>query len=386
MAKGKLIRVTTVPTSLKILLKGQHTFMSNHYEVVGVSSGGQDLEDVSVEEGIRVIPVEMTRVISPFRDMKSVWKLYKIFKKEKPRIVHTHTPKAGIVGMIAARLAGVKIRLHTVAGLPLMEVKGLKRVLLNTIEKMTYTFATGVYPNSNGLYHFIIEQKFCKKEKLKVIANGSSNGIDVSYFSSENISEFEKLNLKHELSIKTDDFVFIFVGRLVGDKGLNELMVAFKELSEKKAHVKLLLVGDSEKTLDPLLPDTLSEIENNPHIVAVGFQNDVRPYFAISDALVFPSYREGLPSVVMQAGSMGIPSIVTNITGCNEIIIDGKNGIIVPTKNSIELLAAMKQYRDNGQLKENASMYRGMIDDRYRQLIVWNDLLEEYKIQEERVP
>ncbi len=385
MEKGKLIRITTVPTSLKILLKGQHTYMSDHYEVIGLSSPGMDLNDVASEEGIRVIPVAMTRTISPFKDLRSVWKLYRIFRKEKPLIVHTHTPKAGIVGMIAAKLAHVKIRLHTVAGLPLMEAKGLKRSVLNRVEKMTYALATGVYPNSYGLFEIIIEQKFCKKKKLKVIANGSSNGIDISYFNPENISETEILNLKRELSIKADDFVFIFVGRLVGDKGINELMVAFRELSEKTEQVKLLLVGEIEERLDPLLQETVSEIENNPHVVTVGFQNDVRPYLTISDALVFPTYREGFPNVVMQAGAMGLPAIVTNINGCNEIIVDGKNGIIVSTKNSKELLVAMEQLRDNERLKTNASIYRGMIEDHYRQSIVWDALLKEYKTQEERV-
>ncbi|MBL4663867.1 MAG: glycosyltransferase, partial [Flavobacteriaceae bacterium] len=162
MKKEKLIRITTVPSSLKILLKGQHTFMRKYYEVVGVSSSGQELDDVAAAEDIRVIPIEMTRTISPIKDMLSVWKLYKFFRKEKPLIVHTHTPKAGITGMMAAKLAGVKIRPHTVAGLPLMEVSGLKRRVLNLVEKMTYRCATRVYPNSKGLYDFILEERFCK--------------------------------------------------------------------------------------------------------------------------------------------------------------------------------------------------------------------------------
>lgn len=359
--------------------------MSDHYEVIGVSTGDQDLEDVARAEGVRVVPIKMTRTISPWKDLRSVWKLYKLFKKEKPIMVHTHTPKAGIVGMTAARLAGVKIRLHTVAGLPLMEAKGLKRRILNTVEKMTYSFATNVYPNSQGLYNFIVGQRFCKTEKLKVIANGSSNGIDVSYFDPDKVSEDEKQKLKSQLSIEVHDFVFIFVGRLVGDKGLNELISAFKTISANRKDIKLLLVGGAETALDPLQPETISEMKHNPQIMSVGFQDDVRPYFTISDALVFPTYREGFPNVVMQAGAMGLPAIVTNINGCNEIIIEGENGTIIPAKSTKALLEAMRQFEANKELKVKKAIYRKMIMDRYQQRIIWDGLLEEYKKLEKSV-
>jgi glycosyltransferase involved in cell wall biosynthesis len=385
MTKNKLIRITTVATSLKILLKGQLSFMKDHYEVIGVSTGDSDLEDVATTEGVRVVPVAMTRTISPWKDLRSVYKLYRLFKQEKPMIVHTHTPKAGIVGMMAARFAGVKIRLHTVAGLPLMEAKGVKRIVLNWVEKLTYAFATKVYPNSLGLYNFIIEQRFCKAQKLKVIANGSSNGIDVSYFDPKTISEEKKQHLKNELSIGVHDFVFIFVGRLVGDKGLNELIAAFKLLSNNLENLKLLLVGDAEAALDPLHPETVSEMKTNPHIIGVGFQDDVRPYFAISDTLVFPTYREGFPNVVMQAGAMGLPAIVTNINGCNEIIVQGENGAIIPAKHTQALLDAMRQYEGIKEQNATTAVCRKMIVDRYQRNIIWEELLMEYKELEKDV-
>lgn len=385
MTKQKLIRITTVSTSLKILLKGQLSFMNDHYEVIGISTGDTDLEEVAMAEGVRVVPVTMTRTISPLKDLRSVWKLYTLFRKEKPLIVHTHTPKAGIVGMMAARFAGVKVRLHTVAGLPLMEASGLKRVLLNTVEEMTYACATRVYPNSQGLYNFIMEQRFCKADKLKVIANGSSNGIDVSYFDPEIVSENKKQALKKELSIAAHDFVFIFVGRLVGDKGLNELMAAFRLLSKNTEHVKLLLVGDAEAELDPLQPETVSEMKTNPHIISVGFREDVRPFFAISNVLVFPTYREGFPNVVMQAGAMGLPAIVSDINGCNEIIVRGKNGTIIPSKSTQALLEAMQQFKGAQRESNTSAVCRKMIVDRYQRRIIWEELLSEYKKLEENV-
>lgn len=375
----KLIRVTTVPISLKVLLKGQLKFMSqNGFEMIGISSSGDELEEVNRDENISTIAVNMTRTISPFQDLISVWKLYKIFRKEKSTIVHTHTPKAGIVGMLAARLAKVPIRLHTVAGMPLMEAVGFKRKVLDFVERMTYRCATKVYPNSKGLYDFIIKNNFTDQSKLKVIANGSSNGIDTAFFSREAMDKNYLENLKADLGILESDFVFIFVGRLVGDKGINELVASFDRLKSSKN--KLLLVGPLESELDPLQPHTLQLIQTHPDIISVGFQKDVRPYFAISNALVFPSYREGFPNVVMQAGAMELPCIVSDINGCNEIIIDGENGIIVPVKNQQALYLAMTRLIENPELyKSLQSKSRSMITSRFEQKVLWEALFEEYK-------
>ncbi|MEN5086553.1 glycosyltransferase family 4 protein [Sphingobacterium faecium] len=379
----KLIRITTVPISLKVLLKGQHRFMSSKgFNVLGVAAPGKDLDEVSQFEEIQVHPLAMTRTISPFADLMSLWNFYNLCKKHKPNIVHSHTPKAGIIGMLGAKLAGVPIRLHTVAGMPLMEATGMKRKVLDFVEKLTYRAATKVYPNSRGLYDFILDNNFTQKDKLSVLANGSSNGIDTTFFSQAHFTESDNQNLRQSLGIDETDFLFIFVGRLVGDKGLNELITAFVNLSKSMTysnHVKLLLVGPFESELDPLNQKTLVEIKNNLNIISVGFQKDIRPYMAISDALVFPSYREGFPNVVMQAGAMGLPSIVSDINGCNEIIIEGKNGTIIPVKSAVAIQTAMMRFIDDisffNQLKLNA---RTMIADRYEQHVVWQAILKEY--------
>lgn len=376
----KIIRTTTVPISLKTLLKGQHRFMSEHgFEVVGVSSLGSELKEVQQDEGIRVVPLEMTRTISPINDLKSLIAFYKLCKKEKPLIVHSHTPKAGIVGMLGAKLAGVPIRLHTVAGLPLMEATGTKRRILNWVEKLTYAVATKVYPNSKGLYDFIIQEKFVATSKLKVIAQGSSNGIDTTFFSKESLNSSSVTQLKNELGFSSSAFIYVFVGRLVGDKGINELIEAFIIISKHNVQAKLLLVGPLETKLDPLSKRALFEIEHNENIISVGFQKDVRPYLALSHALVFPSYREGFPNVVMQAGAMELPCIVSNINGCNEIIEEGVNGLIIPVKNVDAIVNAMlKVLREHDvyiHLKANS---RRMIVERYEQKVVWEALLTEY--------
>ena len=380
MNKPKLIRITTIPLSLFSLLKGQLKFMKSYFDVLGVSSDGPYIDNVRENEGVKIETVEMTRKISPIKDLKAVWSLYKIFKKEKPLIVHTHTPKAGTTGMLAAKLAGVPYRLHTIAGLPLLEVTGKKRTLLDLVEKATYACATNIYPNSFELKEIILKNKYTSPEKLKVIGNGSSNGIDTKHFDPELFPKENLNDLKRELNITESNFVFVFIGRLVGDKGINEMIEAFEQLPPT-LNAKLILVGPFEAELDPLKPVTLKAIQENTNIISCGFQKDVRPYFAISDVLLFPSYREGFPNVVMQAGAMGLASIVSNINGCNEIIVEGENGLIIPVKSSGALLEAMMKLVNNEPLFQKLkSNSRRMIVERYDQQLVWEAILNEYRL------
>ncbi len=385
----KLLRITTVPISLNKLLGKQLTFMNQFYAVTAISADAEELQQVAKRYGVKNHPIEMTREISPLEDLKSLWQFYRLCKKEKPFMVHSHTPKAGVVGMMGARLAGVPHRFHTVAGLPLMEATGLKRTLLNAVEKLTYACATKVYPNSKGLYDFIVAEQFCKPSKLKVLGQGSSNGIDTAYFNRTHFPKDQQQELRTQLGIQPDDYVFIFVGRLVGDKGINELVAAFKNLTStplSDRHRKLLLVGPLETELDPLQPTTLEEIEHNENIISVGYQEDVRPYFALADALVFPSYREGFPNVVLQAGAMELPAIVSNINGCNEIIIEGENGLIIPVKNRTDLQEAMLKLATDQTLYDHLKINaRSRIVKNYEQAVVWQAILAEYRNAEHHV-
>ncbi len=380
--KDKLIRVTTVPSSLNILLKGQLKFLNRKFEVKAISSSGEDLSEVKEREEVDTIVVNMQRGISPLKDLISLFNLYRQFKKHKPMIVHSITPKAGLLTMLAGKLAGVPVRIHTFTGLIFPSKTGIIKKILIVMDKLLCWSATNVYPEGNGvkrdLEHYGITSK-----PLKVLANGNVNGIDLSFFDPSKISEEQKRDLRSELEICEKDFVFIFVGRLVGDKGINELIQAFKDfLNEAPDFVqaKLLLVGALEPNLDPLESTTLIEIESNPNIIAVGFQRDVRPYFSISNVLVFPSYREGFPNVVMQAGAMELPAIVTDINGCNEIVIEGKNGTIIPVKNVKaikDIMLIMVTNREYYLLMKAKS--RTMIKERYEQQVVWDALLSEYQ-------
>lgn len=373
------MRITTIPHSLHVLLKGQLRFLNEHYEVIGVSSFGEEINEVAKEEGIRVIETRMVRRIGPFTDLFSIYKMFRVFRKEKPLIIHSITPKAGMISMIAGKLAGVPIRMHTFTGLIFPYRTGFMQKILIACDKIICAFATHIYPEGEGIRNDLIRFNITRKP-LRVIANGNINGINTSYFNPLSYSRKYRRELRKELNVTTTDFLFIYVGRLVGDKGINELVNAFGRLNNRYPHTKLLLVGSQEADLDPLKKETIRQIMSNRSIISVGFQKDIRPFLIISDALAFPSYREGFPNVVMQAGAMELPAIVTDINGSNEIITDGKNGTIIPVKDTDALYNAMERYATDkeyvSELKRNA---RPAITSRYEQEEVWQALLDEYK-------
>lgn len=251
--KPKLIRVTTVPISLKLLITGQMKFMSESgFEVIAVSADGKEIEEVKQNEGCTHITINLSRKITPFNDLISLWQMYKLFKNQKPDIVHTHTPKAGLIGMLAAKMAGVKTRIHTVAGMPLMVYEGTMKKILIAVEKLTYWACTDVWPNSYSLNNYILENKFTEKSKIKIINKGSSNGIDLSRFSIESLNQ-EKLNtIKNEINYNSNEKIVVLIGRMVKDKGVEELVEAFKVLQSENIEFKLLLIGPFEHDLDPL--------------------------------------------------------------------------------------------------------------------------------------
>lgn len=382
----KLIRITTIPLSLEKLLENQGQYFSKHYNITFISSQDKQLKVVGDKQGVGTFTVPLTRTISPFHDLRCVYILYRFLKRERPEIVHTHTPKAGIVGMLAARLAGVPIRLHTIAGLPLMETRGLKRHLLLGVERLTYFCATKVYPNSKGLFRFVLENRLTVKEKLKVIGKGSSNGIDTNYFSKKHITESQIKQLRKSFDLKSTDFIYCFVGRLVGDKGINELVSAFSTVNKEIPVAKLLLVGSYESNLDPLNHETKHIINTHPNILTTGFQADIRPYLALSNTFVFPSYREGFPNVVLQAAAMEVPCIVSNINGCNEIIQEGVNGALVPPKQIQPLIEKMMLFfQQKETLPAFTKQARLEVETHFERQQFWESLLNEYKTEEQNV-
>ena len=322
--KKKLIRVTTADISLEGLLKGQLHFLNQYFEVIGVASNTGKLQLVSEREGIRVVDISMHREISLWNDIKSLYALYRLFRREKPFIVHANTPKGSLLSMVAAWAARIHNRIYLVTGLRYQGATGKMRMVLKTMERLSCVFATVVIPEGHGVRKTLIKDNICKNP-ADVLHYGNINGIDTDYFSS-NAVKISKDEIRRQLGIEHDDFVFVFIGRIVRDKGMHELVHAMKRL--KGRNIKLLLVGRFEEELDPLEKDDERYLNESNSVVYVGWQKDVRPYLKAADALVFPSYREGFPNVPLQAGAMQLASIVTDINGCNEIVVERETGLL----------------------------------------------------------
>ena len=405
--KKKLIRVTTADISLDGLLKGQLKFLSHYFEVIGVAKNTGCLQEVKERENIRIVDAPLERPISFIKDIKGLWFLYCLFRKEKPWCVHANTPKGSLLAMIASWLACVPHRVYTVTGLRYQGTHGVLRTILKTMERLSCFFATKVIPEGKGVLESLKRDNITKKP-LQVIHYGNINGKDTEHFSRANtlqtasfnhadknislcnLSEKEAKNtIRKELGFSNNDFVFIFIGRLVNDKGLRELADAMRRLEDENIAIKLLLLGSLDGEDDVLAKDKLNYLMQSTNVKYVGSQSDIRPYLMASDALVFPSYREGFPNVPIEAGAMGLPTIVTNINGSNEIIKDGFNGKIIsaPLNNNgihvnditNELYSTMKWFYNNPtEIERMGTNAISLVRERYEQKDVWNALLKMY--------
>ncbi len=367
-----IVRACTVAQSIWFFVGMIPELRRKGYEVVSVSSDGPELQRVR-DAGGRTVTVEMQRHISPLKDLKSLWQMIKVFRKEKPDMIHSMTPKAGLLCMMAGWLCRVPVRVHTFTGLVFPTSRGLKRCILMFTDRLTCACATHIIPEGEGVKRDLLNNGITKKP-IRVLGHGNVRGIDLNRYdrTPEVISAANKLR-------KDNKYTFISIGRLVGDKGINELVEAFCRFNKELPDTRLLLVGSYEPELDSLRPETIKAIEENPNIEAVGSQNDVRPWLAVSDCAVLASYREGFPNVVIEAGALGLPQIVTDINGANEIIIEGKNGTIVPSKNTDALYQAMKRMVMDKQWRETlAANARPLIASRYEQSYVRQCLMDFY--------
>jgi glycosyltransferase involved in cell wall biosynthesis len=366
--KKKIIRTATVPLSLDLFCRGFLRELSEEYEVVAVSSPLPELAQIARREGVRTIAVPMERKMAPLRDLVSLFRLIRVFRREKPDMVHSITPKAGLLSMLAARLTRVPVRVHMFTGLLFPYAKGWRRNVFWLTDRLTAACATHVIPEGEGVRNDLLTSGVTNKP-LKVLGNGNMRGIDLTFYT-RTAEILEKASaIRSSCGISGNAFAFLFVGRFDRDKGLGELVRAFRLLEHDGADVHLLLVGAEEPDGKPLSEATKHLIASSPRIhVSDGWQADVRPWYAAADALVHPSYREGFPNVVIEAGAMGLSSIVTDINGSREIIHDGTNGLIIPSHDEEALYEAMKRFATNPQLvRSMASTARGSVADRYEQ-------------------
>ena len=377
----KLIRITTVPLALRYLLPGQMRFMKeNGFNVIMISADGPERSKVIEAEGCPHIIVPMTRKITPFKDLQCLLQLVRIFKKERPDIVHSHTPKAGLLGMLAAKLSGVKIRVHTLAGIPFVTRKGFKFYLLKFMERLTYASANHVWPNSNSLYQYITKEQLADKNKLKVISRGSSNGVNLQRFSKKSLDENIKNECKRKINFDPNYFYLLFVGRLVYDKGIVELINVFKELEKKYTRIRLLLVGRYEPELDPLPESTLHEINNNGSVIHVNWTEKAEYYLDIGDCFIFPSHREGFPNVLLQAGAMELPVICSDIPGNIDLVEHNKTGLLFRQGDEEDMSRSVEFALSHvEEMKVMADNLFQMITINYKREDVWKNLLHEYQ-------
>lgn len=377
---SKIIRITTVPISLKLLLSGQMKFMKDAgWEVIMVSADGKEINEIVKKEGCPHVVIPFTRKITPFHDLVCLWQLYNLIKREKPDIVHTHTPKAGLLGMLAAKMAGVKTRIHTVAGLPYMVAEKQKKSLLVNIEKLTYSWATQVWPNSPSLKKFIVEEELVGQEKLKVIGFGSSNGIDLEKFNRGILKENHLVAATMRIMPGDNDYIILAVGRLVKDKGIEELVTAFLE-SKISDRSKLVLLGSFEQELNPIDEEIVRKIKDHARIVQIEWTDHVAHYLALADVLVHPSHREGFPNVLLEAGAMQVPIICSDIIGNTDIVTNKKTGLVFPVKNKEFLKDALEfAYVKRDFMQELADNLYKEVEGKYQREKIHQLILEEYK-------
>lgn len=362
MDKGayKIVKAANVPSSLNTFYKGMLKKMSEEYDVIALASPGIEMNMIREREGVRTEAIPIERRPSIFKDVQSLFRLIAFFRKEKPDVVHSISAKAGLLCMVAAKVARVPHRVHSFTGLAFPTAKGLKRFILVITEKITCACGNHLLPEGEGVKRDLINNHITKK-KLRIIGNGNIRGVDLSYYDRTDEVESVVGSIR-----KSDLFTFVFVGRLVRDKGVNELIAAMVLVHKKYPQTRLLLVGGYDDGKDPLAPSTIELINTCGFIENVGLQKDVRPYLAASDCFVLPSYREGFPNSVIEAGAMGLPSIVTDINGSNEIIIKGENGVIIPPQNEERLQMAMEYIIQNkAERLAMAVKARQLVADRY---------------------
>lgn len=369
--KKKIIRAVTVPLSLCFCRDVMIRMRAMGYHMVAVTSPGPELDSLRHDDGFHCVAVPMHRRISPVADLVSLVRLVIVMAKERPWVVHSMTPKAGLLCMIAAWLTGVPVRVHTFTGLVWPTATGLKRRLLMMTDRITCACATHVIPEGKGVMHDLQHGGITSKP-MRVLGHGNVKGVDIERFDPSRLGA----------QAASGVFTFLFVGRIVGEKGINELVEAFARLHEEQPATRLVLVGNYETELDPLSQGTRRIIDAMDAIETPGPKrgDDLVSAYAEADSFVMPSYREGFPNVVLEAGAMGLPSVVTDINGSREIVENGKNGLVVPPRDAAALYDAMKlMATDNEARQRMAREARPMIVSRFERGYVQRCQIEFYK-------
>lgn len=372
ISKPKLVRAVTVAQSLGFVAPALEQ-LEHQYQVILLSSPGREMDECVSAHGVKGYAIAMQRHISPWNDLKALCQIIRVFASERPQMVHSMTPKAGLLCMLAGWLTRVPRRIHTFTGLVWPTSKGLKRRILMLTDWITCSCATHIIPEGKGVMH---DLRQITHKPMRVLGFGNIRGVDMERFSLRPAVADRAKSLRQE-----GVFTFFYVGRIVRAKGIDELLAAFCRLHGENPHCRLVLVGNHEKELDPISEASEALIRSNPAVIEAGPQlgDDLVAHYAAADCFVLPSYREGFPNAVLEAAAMGLPCIVTDINGSREIIEDGTNGLVVPSQNTETLHAAMREMMFHTQrTEEMAANARPMIASRFEKSFVLNCLYQFY--------
>ncbi len=375
----KIVHVTTVPLSLRFL-RGQIGFLqSKNVDVHVISSPSPDLEAFAKEYQVVSHGVELQRKISPLRDLWALGKLILLLRKMRPQIVHAHTPKAGLLGMMAARIAGVPLRVYHIHGLPLVTARGIKRFLLRICDTVACRFAHQVYCVSPSICEIVENKRICQAEKMAVLENGSIDGIDSRFeFNPNRLKPGTLGRIRRSLGISPQAMVVGFVGRIVRDKGIRELLDAWQRLRKEFSDLHLLVVGPLESR-SGLTTDIISTLQNDPRIHLVGYTKDLAPFYLAMDVLAFPTYREGFGLVALEAAAMERPVVATRIPGCVDAVQDGVTGTLIPPYNALALRSAIRRYLKDPELRHlHGIAGRKRAEQDFQPWKIWNALWQGY--------
>ena len=378
----KLVYIVTVPLTAQTLLRGQLAAMrAAGFDVLLVSSPGPELDEVVAGEGVRAAAVTMARPIRPLADARALVQLVRLLRAERPQIVNASTPKAGLLGMVAAWLARVPVRIYLVRGLRLETTRGLLRFVLGLTERLAAACATVVVCNSRSLLDAYAAARLAPRRRLRVLGPGSSTGVAPARFLSTDALRAAGAAVRREHGIAPEAPVIGFVGRFTRDKGIPELVAAFEALQPRFPGLTLLLVGRFEED-DPVPPAVVERIGRDAQIKQAGFVRDAAPYYHAMDVLAFPSHREGFPNAPLEAALAGVPTVGSRATGVVDAVEDGATGLLVETGSAPALADALGRVLGDGALRTRlGEAARARVLECFTPPAIWQHWLDLYRVE-----
>lgn len=377
MIKKKVLHVVNISFVLPYYIGDQFEYFSNKgIRFYVACQPSEHLIQYSEEMKFKAFPVNILREINIFQDLRAIYLLSRYIKKEKIDIVVSHTPKGGLIGMVSAYLSGIKSRVYFRHGIMYETSKGVKRVLLKSIERFTGFLATKVVCVSPSVLAFSTEESLSAVYKNLLLNKGTCNGIDAANkFNKDKVEVAVTSELKRKYGILAEDRVIGFVGRLVNDKGINELISAWEELVKIHSNIKLLLVGPFEDR-DSIPEIVKTYISNTPSVIHTGLIGDIVPYYALMDVFILPSYREGFPTSVLEASAMELPVLTTTATGCRDSIIEGHTGMFISFDIS-DITNKVSTYLNNPSLiLSHGKNGRDFVLKNFQQNRIWEEIQE----------